>query len=665
MTASSDDNRIVIPGANSVPRHIFEKTIGKGCYSVMEKKVNKFARFQPRYRSFSWTDNDAIYERTLETAFDLDDIDDRASSSLSHGAYRQQGVGVIPPTKAKREALGLKDPMDDPQTVGGQHFDSLYRECLDAITDCMLEGPMLAFGKQALKSARAHVVVKKTSMKGAPKCWHGSDASTTFQKDVLLQMMDSKEGLFTFAYKDDYFVTVGERAQEARMIMQDQSYVPKYRDAAIFRNKEDNGVVLGKTYDPDAHVGKRVRHVFNMPMITNMALMTVNAFLTDYISPKMEKIFKHTPDSMQDLVGSVVHCTDFSAFDTTVPTNVRHYVAEKLYSKEVADIAKAMDRYPIAGVYTDGTKDEVQPYFYIIDRTDPLIAEQFSPLTSGTGDTAVMGKVLGFGDQLRRICLLADMTPRKALAVGDPNDLECLAVKAARNQGDDAATMIDPIAYAIDEKRETVALRHVELMETHKLFDVELEVPGKMIGYKIWTNDYTTGECWAVTHDVTAMHANNAFREHGYNSPLRADEVVGLSSSIRTYESTLRPVMGADLDAFIDRLLYVTDCPYDLDTLHIEADRRMESPEAYIEAKYAEGVDDSDGYNIDDVDDSRKADYARVKLAELFNLSKPDELDWKISRKELIENSPKELLDHIAIIIDPKLTTDATKFLNI
>lgn len=658
----------VIKGAKSVPRHIFEQLNGQGCYTVLMKKVAKFSRKQSRYKAFSFAENDDIYDRMLETAFDLDDIDPRASSVLGHGAYRQQGVGVIPPTAHKRKMLQLPDPFQDKQTVGGKTYDSLYLECIDVIAECLKEGVRQQFGDN-LEEAIAHVVVKKTSMKGAPKCWHGSDASTTFQKDVLRVMYDSKEGLYTFAYKDDFIITIGERAQDAKMIVDEKgNYVPKYRSSAVFRQKADDGVVFADTYDGDGIVGKRMRHVFNMPMITNMVLMTVNSFYIDNMSAKMRMIFKHTPESIQSLAGQYVHCTDFSGFDTTIPPEVRHYAADRLYSKEAAQVAKDMDRYPISGVYTEHNASAPEgerdiPIFYYIDRSDPAIAAQFSPLSSGTGDTALMGRVLGLADQLRRTCLLVNKTPSDVMSVGNPDDTKCLGAQAMRNQGDDAATIIDAIAKAMGMDRKKVSYMHYDVMQKTKIFDIDLERPGKMIGYLFWSPDPLEFPVWAVSNDPVAMLSNNIFREHGYNSPLRSDEYVGLAGSLSLYEQTCRPVMGDDFDAFVDRLLYVIDCPLSHSEIIEEGERRLADPETYIRAKYAEGIDDAD--DIDNVDDSMKADYAKAKLAQLFNLKNPDELDWKVDRRDLIDKAPKELLDHIAIIVDPKLTTNARKFLNI
>jgi hypothetical protein len=657
-------------GPNSVPKHILEDTIGKGCAKVLVRKVNAFKRFKSKYTAFSWIDNDTVFDNLNHARFDLEDIDPRFPSVVTHGAFRQQGVGVIPPTAPARRELGLIDPDDDKQVIEGVEIDSLFNECLDLVIDELRLGPILAEQAQG-SDLRAHVVIKKTSMKGHPMCYTGQAASVDFSRDVLVPMYNSKEGPYTFAFKDDYYITLGSRDQAAKQKFKDGEWSTSYKLGARFDRKDGNEVYMAPMYDPDEHIGNRVRHVANVPMVVQLPGMTANAFVFDNLTPKMQMILKHTPDSLQTVIGNIVHATDFSSFDKTILRKSRNRFYERMYSSDNATLAKQIDRYPFAGVYTEhdatqGNEDGTIPIFYLIDRTRDDLAELFSPLASGTGDTALIGKTIGTANLLRVLSILTNTHPKKIIAAGDPNAIDCLAAQAIRNSGDDSLTIIDPIAKFAGVKPEEMAKRHVHLLENQSLFDLSLEVPAKFIGYVFHADDSVTGRCWAVTHDVTSLFANNVFREHGFDSPLRSDEVVGLSRSILAYRSTLDPVMPQESDRLVKTLLDVVECPYDEGSLHQEGTERLENPEKYLNRRVNEElVEEDDDWDLESVSDELKAEYARTKLAEFFGLAKPDELDWKIEKKRLIEESPPELLQYIAIVVDPKLTTGVSKFLNV
>lgn len=657
-------------GPDSIPKHVMEQRIGAGCAKVLTRKINGAKRHKDFYEAFSWVTNDVVFDNLNVARFDLEHIDPRFPSVVTHGAYRQQGIGVIPPTAPARKELGLIDPDEDKQTIAGQSIDSLFNVCLDLVIDELKLGPILAEKRQG-SDLRAHVVVKKTSMKGHPMCYTGQAASVDFSRDVLIPMYKSKEGPYTFGFKDDYYITLGFRDQPAKQKLIDGEWVTSYKQGARFASKDGNAVYFAPMYDPDDNIGNRVRHVANVPMVVQLPGMTANAFVFDNLTPKMQMILKHTPDSLQTLVGKTVHATDFSSFDKTILRKSRNRFYDRMYNERNATLAKQIDRYPFAGVYTEhdvskGDKDGTIPIFYTIDRTKDDLAELFSPLASGTGDTALIGKTIGTANLLRILAILTDTHPSTLIAEGKPNAIDCLAAQSLRNSGDDSVVVIDPIAEFIGEDYKITAQRHVDLLREQSLFDLSLEVPAKFIGYVFWMDDAVTSKCWAVTHDPTSLFANNVFREHSYSSPLRSDEVVGLSRSILAYRSTLDHAMPVEMDEMVTSLLDVVESPYDETDLHAEADERLSNPEKYLMRRVDERlVEEDDDWDLESVSDEMKAEYARTKLAEFFGLNKPDELDWKIEKKRLIEESPPDLLQYIAIVVDPKITTGVSNFLNV
>jgi hypothetical protein len=238
-----------------------------------------------------------------------------------------------------------------------------------------------------------------------------------------------------------------------------------------------------------------------------------------------------------------------------------------------------------------------------------------------------------------------DITPRQALGIGDPNDVNCPACLTLRNGGDDAATTFKWLRAAGRSSAEIdhIAERHWRVIEEKKIFDISID--DKFLGMLFHGSGGALSKTWAITHDPRSMYSKNTWPEHAVGSKLRSEAHIGLWGSIDVYRSTLPLAYDdATVDMLISTLLAIVGFEGSEEDLELIATEKMLELQANAEST---------------------KEWAIAEAMRLTGLKDQSELDWKLTTAELVELLPPELLEQLYIIVPTSLTTDLTKFLKV
>jgi len=634
--------QIKVEGPQTHPFHRMSSFVGDECANNLQKIGNRMRR-KIEYSPWHWSGAEQMHQSVNDNMEELLQIDERLISLDVRGDYCIQDVGIIQPTEVKRKALGLPDVMQNERFV----------RCLDLIVDNLLLGV-----KQAADTAggpehiNTYLTYKLMSSRGhGLDCVRGEEGAAVMRDQVIPSFLASPDGLFKHE-KEIFWIIMGVRRQVSGMVLDDASmWNNKLREAALFSQIGDSHVTMGMQSEPDdGFMGLRVRLMNMIPMLLNGPLMVMNAIVFDNLTEKMTAIFKSTPHSLRDWgTDGMIHCTDFSQFEFTQQRSMRHYIADRMYGARTATLAKHIDTLPITGAYSTQMSGKAETVYWTIDRQIAALAEQFSPLNSGTGDTSSMGKVVGAATQLFHTSIALNKDPEEIMG-GVSASADCIAAQLNNNSGDDSASnfqLLEGFSYSQAEIRK-VASNHAESLEVDRVFDLSLEDPKKYIGQRFHDegkDNPIVDKCWAVSHDPVSMFTNNIMPEQSASSPIRGVPSIGLHGSISAYRDT---IVGGGLmetgefDNMASFLLDVIDSPWDLNSLKDEAD--------FETKKMMEDLD---------------SQHSVAQLAaNLLGLKAVSELDWKMDKGDMLEKLPEEIRNKLWIPFPSSLTKDVSQFVN-
>lgn len=469
---------------------------------------------------------------------------------------------------------------------------------------------------------------------------------------MIPTMLASKDKTFHYENNVDY-ITTGFRGSPNSISYSDKTgkFTGKERLALKFGDRSKKEVHFGTTSDGnDGFIGMRPRHVNAISHTLNIPLMVINSTYTDNLTTQLKSMWKFDiPKLRAKFVGGPMHAIDFAQFEATQPRELRHFIAQRLYSERGLKLTKHIDRMPIAGVYTDfSTGDhEYDVHNFIIDRfNNDDLAKEFSPLLSGTGDTALMGKVIGTTSQLAHLCRALNKSIDDVMPLGAEDSI---AIRSVINLGDDQANGFKSIFEemgANSTQRANILEKHLDSIENSRYFDNTIEKnPSKIAGIVSHTTDGDhNSNVTGMSHDIVTLVMNRVFQEQDESSPIRGDEVVGLSEALGVYEESLATAYESDyIQNVVDLTLEIIGCPYDRNELDAEAAKRK------IEI----------ALNIDD----NPVLAAQTKAVELLGLSSISELDYKVEKEDLLK-LPDEVLSQLWIALDPALVDNIYDFVS-
>lgn len=658
--------------------HQFEAKFGAAAAKFTDGKIRQMKPFDENYQAYPYISHNEAVERGQAVFEELSEHEDdfiasRAGSVLSDGALRQQFKGIIPPTDYLRKSLGLIDPADDKQTVGGVTYDSLFYECQDVIVALIKQG--LQMNDATSSEYIPRIAMKRGSNRGDPS-YLGGQPGNEWMVNRLMDCTKSRDGLFDQAFVERH-IALGVRTQSAGIEFVGANPVSKMRESFIQHPDKplsNVDVYASKVTNPGGvPFAQRVRDVNAVSQIPNPPLMAVNAIIMDNLHPKLERIWKTNVivESYHDMVlGKYVANHDYQKYDTTMTRDSRWRFAEALYSKEVFEIVKTIDKSPIIGAYSAATAlDETRVVRYSIDRS--VNSTLFSPLLSGTGDTSLQGKGgQGLPDMLRTLSLLCDASPWDLVDFDNPTNTSCIACEALVNVGDDGTTILDPICEYTGRSIEDVASQYVDLLAESSVFNKKLERPGKMAGQLTRVQlkrgekladlsdvDLLTRRVISVSHDPISMFTNHMWPEHAYSSAFRSPPAFGLSEAIKIYRSTIEPWYSdqgyGDFDELAELMLFGVGFDHSLDVLEDEGQFERLQLEQSL-----------DSVNPDD--DSAEAVAAQINLiVAKLGLKNQSELDWKYTKGELFNLLTPEEIARLYIIVPDSLVSRVEDFVNI
>jgi hypothetical protein len=640
MGSEQAPETIKIFGPECLPRHLMTKKIGKNGMKYLtgvEKRLQRDIYRNP----YPWIDTDQMFINQLAHVEELMDLDPRFAALYSHTGKVQQNVGVTVSTQYSRKVKDLMDPLDN----------ELFMRCINLICDELLIGARRGIANGFMP----RVTIKRNSGRG-----HGADFATgedaaRWTHEVMIpEMLASDRGVFHYM-DDETFIALNCRLQLNSLSQKDGTYVGKQRVSLKFQDRKDKFVVGSLTHDGnDGFIGVRGRHVNAVSHTINIPLMVVNAIYMDTLTEQLKKIWKFDiPRLSEKFVGGAFHCIDFESFESTQPKALRHYVARRLYSDDVVRVTENVDNASIVGVHTDFPSGkephDYDVFYWLIDRANnPTIAEEFSPLLSGTGDTALLGKVLGTASQLMHLSNALDMAPEKIFVLdGGANTI---AARSCANLGDDQGNGFRDIEAKqgwTKSERTKILDRHIDSIEQMNIFKNTLEInPGKIAGAVAWGKDLNDihSDIEAFTLDPVTFAINSVFQEQDYTSPLRADPIFGLAERMKVYGETLIPYIGQEKFSFLaEKVLEIVGWEGDAPSLIKAGEQRAEEM-------------------LNDPALNEMAT-AQALAAQFLGLKNVGELDYVPTREEIL-TLPKELLTKLWISIDSKLLENPTRFIS-
>lgn len=622
-------------------KHQFEKLLGKSCTDLLTRKLAQIGAERSNDQ-YPWgVSNEAIYRNTLDILPELIELDARAAGAVVHNDYCQVNVGIPTATNIARMSFGLPDPDDDKRTVGGTTFESLFNECVDVVSTALINGMKLTLADKPLIRA----TLKKASMRGAPGCEQGEEAHRMITERVFPTMLRDNDA-FAF-YGSPAAITIGWRLQPPGGTFNEKGeFVSKLRNNCIFG--PDGKLQIGKVVSVNGKPALRVRIVNNIPMHLNIPLVILSALIMDNLPAKFKAVWKLITheDLLAFGLGEIVHCSDFSQFDNTIPKKVRLRIGEIVFSSKVNKLIEQFDTMPIATCFPTYFDGEAGYQYVWIDRSNDVVADAFQSLLSGTGDTNLTGKIIGCAFQVRNLCLALDMTPYEVVLPDDPSD-NCIFSQCTRGGGDDSATCTSRAARLVGLDVSKVTQAHKHAVEVDRVFLSELERPGKFLGYLFYSGNDEDAVTTSVCHDPLMLFINNVSHEHNFDSKLRGHPYLGLRDSINTYGESIEE--SADFaDVFwtwVEHLLHVIECPYSWSELNTLADE-----------EFATIVTENEGSTFQD---------AIAFAVTALNLKSPSELDWKISKGEIWSVLPDWVKEELWLVIPTQLCENFSDFIKV
>lgn len=696
-----DSPDLRIYGPFMEPKSKFEERYGNDAVANLDRKLKTHGhRKNEGYQCSSWNDPVGVLDRVESSIDQLLSEDEKYAALLSRPDVRLLRTGVIQAGGLKRDSLGLKSAWADP----------LYVETVETILLCLMEGVVKMYPTESdLQNAILTVRIPSGRGKGLgwrnatdglySDCAAGWEADESIQKIIFPKMKSSKEGIFMFEH-DNSAIISGYRVQPPGMVDDGNGHlVTKWRASQVFPNVGADYIVMSEQWEPaDGYSGMRIRLINNVPMIVNMPLVVVDKIFMTNLVDRLKPIFKRTAEELAtDTIGNTVLDTDFGQFEFTQELNVREFVATKLCSERVANLDSHINKLDLCGAYVDqmnespqarkgnekkDDNDESRVWWTIPRFNDPSIAALFAVLTSGTGTTSILGKVLGAAEPATNLVRTLNMKPREFW--GYPGKKDCLATRILRNTGDDCRTL----AGVVRDEGITPDFRkwfesYVNETKTANRYDLDVEGEneggGKYIGQQAYNKD---GVCPTdPDHVVEFCHTshislcvNNLMKESTIDSHHRplSTEWQSMAGAIDASHRSMVDHGGRDEGYWshhVERMLSLSDCPSTVEEIFMNAEEERiillqnSQLESEVMRKLLKKPKDELTIEEKEILDQCKQQLV-MEVVEHFGLKNADEIVWKLNADDIEREFGATALSLLFITIPHELTKDIRRFIN-
>lgn len=685
------------PAARIFGPSMFSESAFRKVYSDEEvdtlkrKSLTHGFRSNEGYQCNSWNDPASVKARVDERIDDLEAEDPDYVRLLVDADKRILRTGIMQAGGLKRAESGLRSAYDD----------DLYMETLKYLLLSMVEGVVKAYPTMDdLQNNAVRVVLPSGRGKGFgfreatngeyPDCCAGGQADEAMYKNIFPQMLDSQDGIFKFEF-EKWAIGSGFRVQPAGMVMEDGHWTTKLRASQAFPHLGADYVVSTKQWEPaDGYNGQRVRIINNVPTVINLPLVVLDKVYMKNLPSRLKPVFKRTPEELAvDTIGGTVIDTDFSQFEFTQELKVRKFVADTLYSDRVCALSDNINKLDLAGVYIDDFENAdgstaTRVYWEVKRYDNPEMAELFAMLTSGTGDTSLLGKALGATEPAT--CLIKQLGITPAEFWGYPNKDECFASWALRNTGDDCRTLahvVKEVQKMNDSEFFSWFEKYVTEVKTAGRYDLDVEGEfsggGKYIGQRAYNKDGVSPvdpkhvvEYCHVDH--IGLVANNILKESSigtHHRPLDT-EWISLAGAIEASYRSMVVHGGRHEDYWlhhVSRMLDISGCPASMEEIFKNAETQEFAltaaggiPWETIELLLKKGPDELSPEEEAILDGKRQE--VTLQIMEHFKLKDADEMIWQVTPAEIEEVFGTMALRLIFVLVPDELTRDLTRFIN-
>jgi hypothetical protein len=630
-----------IKGPESLPFHLFEKRIGKENASIIKKRTEKNLRRDVEMEPYSFINQDEMHANIANLLDEAVNLNPSLQSLTARGDKRTLRMGGIQPTRLKRESLKLTRALSN----------DVYKEAIEVICEEMRNGLRDSYPTEKdLKKANVYVTLPKNRNRGDGMMASTGTAGNNLLHNEVLPTMRDNDSAFYYMGKE-YTNLHGLRIQQNSGYVNDHDqFCGKWREANV-HTPSGVATALSHVFEPDdGFTGMRSRLVTGVPTKTNIPLIIVNAIYMNNLNANLKSIWKATQDEIVDwAVGTNVICTDFAQFEATQEKETRAYVSELLYSEQLRELQDEIDSYNLAYGYVDWLKDpktgdygEKTVYGYINRWSDKYLRDEFSPLTSGTGDTALNGKVLGLAAALTYLSFVTNKTPRNLLIDSKDSTGISLAGKEIRNCGDDNATRFaDSVSESSYSDGQSMADAYVKALDSIVIYDISIEYPAGYQGL-ILHQDKVGGIVLRAHLNEAKIILNNTHMENAWNNPVRSDEMIGLYGSYAAYYTSLSNAGwdDADISVYSNLLFKILGG-------HLTIEKVFEEASIRAEALMIEG---------------NTSQMVIMKAVELLNLNSANDLAWKVTTEQIAEVLTEEEMGEIYIPLPENITSDFTRY---
>ena len=632
-----------INGPLSLPYHLFEKTAGKENANVIKKRTEKNLRRTVDMQPYSFINQDEMHANIDEVFDECMSMNQSLISLNVRGDKRTLRMGGIQPTDLKRESLNLERALSN----------STYKEAIDVICEEMMSGVTDVYPtKDDLVKASVYVTLPKNRNRGdGMNAATGDIGNNMLHSEVLPTIRDAND---PFYYGGVEYTNIhGLRIQQnSGSINSSQEFAGKWRESNL-HDPGGESTQISYVYEPDdGYSGMRPRLVTGVPTKTNIPLIVVNSIFMNNLNANLKKIWKATQDELVEWgIGNHLICTDFAQFEATQEKETRAYVASKLYSEKLCALQDEIDAYNLAYGYVDWVVDDKGKYsektiYGYIDRwNNEDLRKAFSPLTSGTGDTALNGKVLGLAAALTYLSFVTNSSPRLLLIESKDENGISIAGKDIRNCGDDNATRFkDSLSLVSGSDGQAMADDYVKSLDSIVIYDISVEYPSGYQGL-IFHQDKVGGVVSRAHLNEAKIILNNTHMENGWDNPVRSDEMIGLYGSYVAYYQSLSKAgwLDEEIKQYSDMLFRILGGHLTVEKVFKEATERAEI--LMLEGNNAQMV--------------------IMKAVELLNLNSANDLAWKVTTEQIAAVLTEEEMGEIFIPLPSNITSDFTRYIRV
>jgi len=631
----------LLKGPESLPFHLFEKKIGKENAALIKKRTEKNLRRSVTMDPYSFITQDEMHSNIANLYDECMDLNPSLISLTTRGDKRTLRMGGIQPTELKRKSLKLERALSN----------DVYKEAIEVICEEMRSGLADAYPtKDDLVKASVYVTLPKNRNRGdGMNALSGAAGNNMLHNEVLKTLRDTNN---PYHYAGQRYTNLhGLRIQQNSGYVNDfGQFCGKHREANIHSLQGDT-TEIGYVYEPnDGFSGMRPRLVTGVPTKTNIPLIVVNSIYMNNLNANLKSIWKATQDELVEWgMGEHIICTDFAQFEATQEKETRAFVASLLYSEELRQLQDEIDSYDLAYGYVDwvpnletGEYEEKTVYGHINRWDNEYLRKQFSPLTSGTGDTALNGKVLGLAAALTYLSFVTNKRPLHLLIDSKDSNGVSLAGKDIRNCGDDNANKFSAtLKDSSHNDGQAMADAYVKALDSIVIYDISIEYPSGYQGL-IFHQEKVGGIVTSAHLNESKIILNNTHMENAWDNPVRSDEMIGLYGSYVAYYQSLSNAgwLDEEIKRYSDMLFRILGGHLTVEKVFEEATKRAE--ELMLMGNDAQMV--------------------IMKAVELLNLNSANDLSWKVTTEQIAAVLTEEEMGEIFIPLPENITTDFTRY---